>query len=30
VRLAKDNDVIRTLASDRPDQPFGKAKPKPF
>jgi len=25
VCFAKDNDVFRTLASHRPDQPFGKA-----
>src|ERR1700737_4164528 len=23
--LAQDNDVVQTLAPDRPDQPFGKA-----
>src|ERR1700732_4307176 len=25
MRLAQDNDVVHTLAPDRPDQPFGKA-----
>jgi len=25
MHLAQDNDVVHTLTSDRPDQPFGKA-----
>jgi hypothetical protein len=25
MHLAEDNDVVHTLAPDRPDQPFGKA-----
>ena len=25
MRLTQDNEVVHTLAADRPDQPFGKS-----